>query len=196
MNPYEKTPPGNRARSVGRRRGRLQSAGAATRSHAVLCFVAGSGRRGRFHHLDRAAGARRRSDQVSRLSQAARRGHSRPVRTVSWSRTRSAGASPWIVTFESVLCQNLSQMLGTEKIITYPWYSDTHIDYQVEVRVFRFEATADGHSQMTAVWTIRDGHDGHELATTSRPSRIHPCRAVTGRLRRFEPGPRPVEPPD
>jgi len=67
--------------------------------------------------------------------------------------------------FESVLCQNLSQILGTEKIITYPWYSDTHIDYQVEVRVFRFEATADGRSQMAAVWTIRDGHDGHELAT-------------------------------
>lgn len=67
--------------------------------------------------------------------------------------------------FESVLCQNLSQILGTEKIITYPWYSDTHIDYQVEVRVFRFEASADGHSDMTAVWTIRDGRDGRELAS-------------------------------
>ncbi len=67
--------------------------------------------------------------------------------------------------FESVLCQNLSQILGTEKISTYPWYSDTHIDYQVEVRVDRFETSQDGRSQMAAIWTIRDGHDGHELAS-------------------------------
>ena len=67
--------------------------------------------------------------------------------------------------FESVLCQNLSQILGTEKIINYPWYSDTHIDYQIEVRVERFEASQDGRSDMTAIWTIRDGSDGHELAS-------------------------------
>jgi uncharacterized lipoprotein YmbA len=67
--------------------------------------------------------------------------------------------------FESVLCQNLSELLGTEKITTYPWYSDIHIDYQVEVRVERFEASQDGRSDMAAIWTIRDGHNGHELAS-------------------------------
>jgi len=66
--------------------------------------------------------------------------------------------------FESVLCQNLSQLLGTEKIINYPWYSDTHIDYQIEVRVQRFEASQDGRSDMTAIWTIRDS-GGRELAS-------------------------------
>jgi uncharacterized lipoprotein YmbA len=75
--------------------------------------------------------------------------------------------------FESVLCQNLSQMLGTERVRRYPWYSDVHVDYQVEVWVQRFDASDDGRSQLSAVWTIRDGQDGHELAssesTTSAP---------------------------
>ena len=72
--------------------------------------------------------------------------------------------------FESVLCQNLSQMLGTERVRKYPWYSDVHVDYQVEVWVQRFDASDDGRSQLTAVWTIRDGQDGHELASSESTS--------------------------
>ena len=68
--------------------------------------------------------------------------------------------------FESTLCQNLSQMLGTQRIITYPWYADTHVDYQVEVWVVHFEANENGQSQMTAVWTIKDGRDGSVLASS------------------------------
>jgi uncharacterized lipoprotein YmbA len=67
--------------------------------------------------------------------------------------------------FESVLGQNLSQILGTRKITNYPWYADTHIDYQVAVWVERFEAAEDGRSWLTALWTIKDGQDGHELAS-------------------------------
>jgi uncharacterized lipoprotein YmbA len=67
--------------------------------------------------------------------------------------------------FESVLCQNLSQILGTGKITDYPWYADNHINYQVEVWVERFEATEDGRSWLTAIWTIEDGQDGRELAS-------------------------------
>ncbi len=74
-------------------------------------------------------------------------------------------AEPLDRDFESVLGQNLSQILGTGKITNYPWYADTHIDYQVEVWVQRFEAAEDGRSWLTAVWTIKDGQDGHELAS-------------------------------
>jgi uncharacterized lipoprotein YmbA len=66
--------------------------------------------------------------------------------------------------FESVLCQNLSQMLGTQKIVTYPWYADTHVDYQVEVWVSRFETSESGTSQLSAVWAIYNGRDGSESA--------------------------------
>lgn len=72
--------------------------------------------------------------------------------------------------FESTLCQNLSQLLGTQRIITYPWYSDTHVDYQIEVWVVHFEANESGQSQMTAVWTIKDGRDGSVLASSQTTS--------------------------
>jgi uncharacterized protein len=75
-------------------------------------------------------------------------------------------AEPLDENFEGTLCQNLARMLGTTKIRVYPWYADTHIDYQVEVWVDHFEATDDGRSQLSAVWTIRDGRDGKMLASS------------------------------
>src|SRR5262249_35288154 len=39
-------------------------------------------------------------------------------------------AEPLDRNFEGTFCQNLSQMLGTQKIVTYPWYADMHVDYQ------------------------------------------------------------------
>jgi len=67
--------------------------------------------------------------------------------------------------FESVLAQNLGQLLTTQKVITYPWYGKSRIDYQVEVRVERFEATENGKARLIAVWTIKSGADGAELGT-------------------------------
>jgi hypothetical protein len=66
--------------------------------------------------------------------------------------------------FEMVLAQNLGQLLSTQRVVTYPWYGKTRIDYQVQVRVERFEATDNGQAQLSALWTIRDG-SGSELAT-------------------------------
>ena len=54
------------------------------------------------------------------------------------------------------------RLLGTQRITTYPWYADTHIDYQVEVWVMHFEADENGQAQLSAVWTILDG-GGHVL---------------------------------
>lgn len=74
-------------------------------------------------------------------------------------------AEPLDKNFESTLAQNLSQMLGTQKIVSYPWYGDTHVDYQVEVWVSRFETSEDGGSQLSAVWVIANAQDGSELAS-------------------------------
>jgi uncharacterized lipoprotein YmbA len=74
-------------------------------------------------------------------------------------------AEPLDRNFEGTLSQNLSSMLGTQKIVPYPWYADTHIDYQVAVWVSRFETSEDGHSQLSAVWTINNGQNGNELAS-------------------------------
>ncbi len=73
-------------------------------------------------------------------------------------------AEPLDRNFEGVLCQNLSQMLGRPKIVTYPWYADTHVDYQIQLWVSRFETSEDGHSRLSAYWVI-DGRGGVELAS-------------------------------
>jgi uncharacterized protein len=74
-------------------------------------------------------------------------------------------AEPLDRNFESVLAQNLAQMLGTNKIVTYPWYADAHVNYQVKVLVSRFETSEDGGSQLSAVWVIVNGQDGSEMAS-------------------------------
>ncbi len=74
-------------------------------------------------------------------------------------------AEPLDLNFETTLRQNLAQLLGTQRIARYPWYSDTHVDYQVEVWVDHFEASDDGRSELSAVWTIKDGATGKDLAS-------------------------------
>jgi len=73
-------------------------------------------------------------------------------------------AEPLDSNFQRVLGQDLSQMLGTQRIVMFPWYGRTRIDYQVEVQVHRFDAGADGQSQLTARWIVLDGKSGAELA--------------------------------
>jgi uncharacterized protein len=92
-----------------------------------------------------------------------------------WVVTRSASnrltisdfkrwAEPLDHNFESTLSRNLSEMLGTQKIVTYPWYADTHVDYQVRVWVDNFETSDDGRSDLSATWVIGNGQSGSELA--------------------------------
>ncbi len=59
--------------------------------------------------------------------------------------------------FARVLSENISKLLNTQQIEKYPWPVRTHIDYQIEVDVQRFETTSDGNSQLIARWIIKDG---------------------------------------
>jgi uncharacterized protein len=67
--------------------------------------------------------------------------------------------------FASVLRQDLTRLLGTPNIAIYPWYANNRIDYQIEVQVDSFETTDDSQSALSAVWTIRNGRNGAELAS-------------------------------
>jgi uncharacterized protein len=58
-----------------------------------------------------------------------------------------------------VLASDLSDQLGTQQILSYPWPVKTPIDYSVSVAFQRLERTADGHVVIEANWTIRDGKD-------------------------------------
>jgi uncharacterized lipoprotein YmbA len=66
----------------------------------------------------------------------------------------------WIEPLEEslsrVLAQNLYALLGSERIVRYPWPNNRRITHQVEVEIFRFEPTADGEAQLSARWAVLD----------------------------------------
>jgi uncharacterized protein len=53
-----------------------------------------------------------------------------------------------------VLSENLSVLLNTERIETYPWLPSLPVDYQVRVRIARFDGTTDAEAVLVAYWTI------------------------------------------
>jgi uncharacterized lipoprotein YmbA len=65
--------------------------------------------------------------------------------------------------FVRVFSENLSLLLNTQRIEKYPWPHKTHIDYQIEINVQRFETSTDGQSQLIARWVIKDGTTGKDL---------------------------------
>jgi uncharacterized lipoprotein YmbA len=66
-------------------------------------------------------------------------------------------AEPLDSAFARVLSENLSRLLGTQRMVAYPWYKSTRVDYQVECNVIHFETDSSGGSHLHAQWTIRDG---------------------------------------
>ena len=74
-----------------------------------------------------------------------------------------------------VFSENISRLLNTQQIEKYPWPVRTHIDYQIDVNVQRFETTSDGQSQLTARWVIKDG-TGKDLyaSETSASAQVGP----------------------
>lgn len=75
-------------------------------------------------------------------------------------------AEPLDANFQRVLGQDLSDMLGTQRIELFPWYGKPRIDYQVEMQVHRFETASDGRSHLVASWSIKDGRSGADLFAT------------------------------
>jgi len=56
--------------------------------------------------------------------------------------------------FARVLAMNLSDLLGTDNIVTYPWQSTTPVTYQLTVEVSSFELRADGDVWLIARWNV------------------------------------------
>jgi len=65
-------------------------------------------------------------------------------------------AEPLEENFSRVLGQNLSILLYTDKIVTYPWEGSQRPAYQVQVEVLRFESNAQQAVELWARWTIMD----------------------------------------
>ena len=64
--------------------------------------------------------------------------------------------------FPRVLAENLSVLLGTNRVFLLPRRQATTIDYQVEVQVTRFDGDVGGPVVLSARWEIFD-NDGNSL---------------------------------
>ncbi len=73
-----------------------------------------------------------------------------------------------------VLAENLAVLLPTKKVHTYPWKRSTSLDYQVVVKITRFDHTEGGETVLHARWNILSGDGNKELLSretryTERP---------------------------
>jgi len=65
--------------------------------------------------------------------------------------------------FTQVLAENLSILIPTERIFVFPWKRENRVNYQVTVKVIRFDRAVDGDSVLTARWRILGTDDREEL---------------------------------
>jgi uncharacterized protein len=65
-------------------------------------------------------------------------------------------AEPLEENFSRVLSQNLSILLHTDRVVTYPWERSQSPTYQVQVEVLRFESNAEQMVELWARWSITE----------------------------------------
>lgn len=76
-------------------------------------------------------------------------------------------AEPLKDNFTRVLAENLSILIGTDRIAVFPWRRSIPIDYQVTVEVIRFDGVFGGDMSLAARWMIF-GKDGRKLLFTRK----------------------------
>jgi uncharacterized lipoprotein YmbA len=77
--------------------------------------------------------------------------------------------------FTSVMERDLAARAGTGRVILFPWYNTVHVDFQVQVDVYRFETDGQGNAQLSAKWTILDS-TGKNILYTVESSSTHPSK--------------------
>lgn len=76
-------------------------------------------------------------------------------------------AEPLNNNFSRILAENLSILIGTDKISLHPSRNWSDIDYQVVINVWQFDASKQGEATLVANWSIR-GKGGSELLTMKK----------------------------
>lgn len=92
--------------------------------------------------------------------------------------------------FVRVLASELDRTVGFDRMVFYPWYSNTPIDCTLAVAVLRFEPQPNGDVALDSRWTIRDSRgqvlanrDSHYVRPGGTPEeRAAAMSALTGDL--------------
>ena len=58
--------------------------------------------------------------------------------------------------FTHALATNVTLLLGSDGVVTYPWYSSVELDYTVSVQVLQFERDPSGAATLKVRWEVND----------------------------------------
>jgi len=72
-------------------------------------------------------------------------------------------AEPLKENIARVLMESLSNLLNTNRIVTYPWRTSISVAYQITLDVVRFDVGSDGNAVMNVYWTVYDKDGKEEL---------------------------------
>ena len=70
--------------------------------------------------------------------------------------------------FTRVLAENLSTLIPTDRVATFPWSDAWRADYRVSVQVSRFEGSPDGGVALVVYWRLLDR--GNDVVLAHRSS--------------------------
>jgi uncharacterized protein len=104
-------------------------------------------------------------------------------------------AEPLELNFTRVLSQDLAVLMNLGEVVSYPWFADTGVDYQVPVYVLRFESDDSGDVVLDARWTVKAANTGKVLyakdsrivekgASPSQTSRVAAMNGAVTKLAR------------
>jgi uncharacterized protein len=101
-------------------------------------------------------------------------------------------AEPLEENFSRVLSQNLSILLQTDRVVTYPWERNQRPTHQVQVEVLRFEPNAEQMVELWARWSItestkktvivRESYLTHSVKDKSTEASVAALSEAVGRL--------------
>ncbi|MFH1020670.1 MAG: PqiC family protein [Pseudomonadota bacterium] len=80
-------------------------------------------------------------------------------------------AEPLSENIPRVVGENLSALLGTERILFHPWSVSRSTDYQLLVEMLHFENESDGAARLVARWSVK-GKDGGIVLAERRSSHM------------------------
>jgi len=86
-------------------------------------------------------------------------------------------AEPLEKNLASVLAENLSILLSTDRVVVFPWAGSTHVLYQVTVDVSQMECTPDGKAVLVADWSVY-GNSGDKLLEIKRSRIVEPVQST------------------
>jgi uncharacterized lipoprotein YmbA len=72
-------------------------------------------------------------------------------------------AEPLEENFTRVLSQNLGMLLGSARIVRYPWHTSRRPTYQIEMEVLRFEPIGRQEVELLARWAVVDASNKKPL---------------------------------